>query len=102
MITNGTLSYKTVTGGGIDENGDPIPVTGTWSDPIECFIGPNINKRKYKDRTFSMPTFEILIEMRAFDADIIRMTTERGKDMGEFQVQAIQFLNIANRVKITV
>ena len=101
-MVNGTLQYKTVTGGGLDENGDPIPVNATWSEIIECFIGPNINKRKYKDRTFSMPTYEILIDMQPFDSAMIKLTTKRGKEMGEFQVQAIQFLDVVKRVKITV
>lgn len=32
------LQIKETTGGGYDENGNPIPAVVTWSDPIPCHV----------------------------------------------------------------
>jgi hypothetical protein len=46
--------------------------------------------------------YEILIEMQPFESDRIRLTNNRGKVLGEFQVQNVQFLDLVGRVKIIV
>ena len=103
-MTNGTLQYKTRTAGGFDTNGNPIPATGTWSDPIDCFIQTNqhSNKGKYQDGKFIIAAYTVLIESQEIDTDRVWLITDKGKDMGEFAVQDIRFMDTVGRVKITV
>ena len=66
-MTNGTLQYKSKTGGGTDPTtGDPIAVTGAWSDCIDCFIQTNHHntKGKYIDGKFEIADYTVL--MRTF------------------------------------
>lgn len=41
-----TWSIATITGGGIDENNDPIPATKTWKD-FKCDAQPSIGGNAY-------------------------------------------------------
>ena len=103
-MTNGTLQIRTKTGGGIDANGEAIPATGAWSDDVDCFIQTNghSNKGKYADGKFTIAAYTVLIESQTFNADRIKLVTQNGEELGEFQVQDVQFLDTAGRVKITV
>jgi len=103
-MENGTLQYKIITGGGLDASGDPIQVTEDWSEPIDCWIKTNLHnqKGKYEDGKFTMAKYEVLIELQPFEADRIKLITDKNKDLGEFQIQDCQFLDIAGRVKIMV
>lgn len=104
-MINGTLQYQIRTGGGFNPvNGDPVPATGAWSDYIDCFIQTNThnNKGKYQDGKLTIATYTVLIETQAIDADRVKLVTDRGTELGEFQVQDIQFLDSVGRVKITV
>jgi len=104
-MTNGTLQYKSKTGGGTDPTtGDPIAVTGAWSDCIDCFIQTNHHntKGKYIDGKFEIADYTVLIETQPFDADRVLLITDKGKTLGEFQVQNVEFLDAVGRVKITI
>lgn len=105
MITNGTLQYKIKIGGGIDDNGDPIPVVESWSDPINALITPNSEGKltKYQDGQVVIASYSILIELQDFDHSFIRIANDRTA-LGEYQVLKpnIRHLNLVKRVKITV
>lgn len=106
MITNGTLQYKIKIGGGIDDNGDPIPVEESWSDPIEALITPNSSGKltKYQDGQVVIASYSILIELQDFDHSFIRITNDRADFLGEYLVLKpnIRHLNLVKRVQITV
>jgi hypothetical protein len=106
MITNGTLEYKIKIGGGISDNGDPILVVDSWSDPIKALITPNSEGKltKYQDGQVVVASYSILIELQEFDHSFIRITNDRGDFLGEYQVLKpnIRHLNLVKRVKITV
>jgi hypothetical protein len=103
MTKNGTVSYSTKTGGGF-LNGNPVPVSTVWSDPIDCLftVLAEKNRRIVFDDNSKVAFYEILIEMQPFESDRIRLTNNRGKVLGEFQVQNVQFLDLVGRVKIIV
>ena len=104
MITNGTLQYKTTTGGGISEAGDTIPVIEEWSEPIDCLLFPNSSGKllKYQDGEFVAASYSIHLELDDFEYTSIRITDNRGFCFGEFQVlrQNIYHYTLVNRVKL--
>ncbi len=103
-MKNGTLQYAIVTGGGLDAIGDPIPVVTSWSDPVDCLIITNTRNDKgtYQDGKFTQMAYVVHIDKQPFDAKRVRLTNDRGIELGEFQVQDVQFLDLVRRVKITV
>ncbi len=103
-MVNGTICYQIKTGGGTDTSGDPIPVSSSWSDPVECNIRTNThnNKGTYQGGQFTVSAYEILLEATEFSAERVRITNNRDISLGEFQVQNTQFLDNVGRVKIIV
>jgi len=93
-----------VTGGGFDGNNDPIPVVTSWSDPVDCLIITNTRNGKgtYADGKFTVCAYEIHIDKQPFTSKRIQLTNSRGLDLGEFQVQDVQFLDLVRKVKIIV
>lgn len=106
MVTNGTLQYKITTGGGIDGNGDPIPVNESWSEPIDCLIHQSTSGRlmKYQDGQYVAASYSINLELDSFDSSAIKVVNNQGILIGEFQVlpQNIYKYSFVNRIKITV
>ena len=103
-MKNGTLQYAITTGGGVNTNGDPVPVIAAWSNPIDCLIITNTrnNKGAYQDGKFTVCAYEIHIEKQSFTANRIKLVNSRGDQLGEFEVQDIQFLDLVRKVKIIV
>jgi hypothetical protein len=103
-MTNGSLQYKITTGGGFDENNDPVAVTSEWSDPIECWIEANThsNKGRYADGKFTIAAYTATIDDQPFSADRVQISDSEGTTIGEFAVQGIQRLELAGRIKITL
>lgn len=105
MKTNGELQYKIQRGGGIDEDtGYNIEVESYWSDPIPCLIVKNTrnNKGRYINGSFTIQTYEILIESQEIEANSVRLVNDRGRELGVFPVQDIEYLDVVGRVKISV
>jgi len=108
MIENGTLYYKTVTGGGIDpETGDPIPATSTWSSAVPCYIKPNSTGRlmRYEGGQYVSAAYEVHIEKDpTLDLRLIKIIDAAGALIGEFQIvpQNIQHLEYVERIKIVI
>lgn len=107
MMTNGTLQYKTIQGGGINpETGDPIPVLTVWSEPLDCLIIPDQSGflKKYQDGQQVSASYTVLLELQDFEHVNIRLKDNRGKPIGEFQVLPpnIRNMEAVGRLKITV
>jgi len=104
IIVNGVIQRKVQTGGGIDTNGNPARPSFVWDNPVECHI--KVNKRdnlgKQNGNTFTVASYEIIIEPQAFDADVIKITDKSGTDLGEFSVISIEHLEAVETVKILV
>ena len=104
-MTNGLLYYKTTTGGGIDTNGDAVPVVASWSNPLPCHIVPNGGTlRKYQDGEYVAASYAVYLDLQEFDHTTIKLEDSRGRTLGEFQVLKpdIQYLEFSGRVKILV
>ena len=105
MKINGELQYKIQRGGGIDEDtGDNIKVESIFSDPIPCQIIKNTrnNKGRYINGVFTIQSYEILIESQEFNANYVKLINDRGRELGVFTVQDIEYLDTVGRVKISV
>ncbi len=103
IIENGHIQIKTQQGGGI-VGGIPQPVTQTWSEPIACNIRKNKSDHRgtYADGKFHQMTATILVEGNDFDAKRIKVVDNRGKELGEFEIQDIQYLHAVGATQITI
>ena len=103
MQSNGFIQFKVASGGGGRENGNPIPITYTWSDPIECLIKKLKHSHQYcNEGKFVMQGYEVLIETQDFESSIVRLTANKGRVLGEFEVQDISDIERSGRIKIQV
>ena len=107
MRTNGKLQYQVLSPGGIDDNGEPIAPTETWSDAVACSIKTNSDNRKgaYEDGEFRMASFIILLEANAKKnyESIKRIKLMRGAEMlGEYRVICSEPLVTQGRFQIMV
>ena len=103
MRTNGFLRYESISGGGLNEYGEPISAQSSWSDPLPCSIKTNSDTRKgkYEDGIFRQASFLILIELKAFPH--LRISLERnGEDLGEYDVLSSEPLTTVGRTQIMV
>ena len=107
MRTNGILQYQRLSPGDIDENGEPIAPTETWSDAIACSIKTNSDNRKgaYEDGEFRIASFIILLEADAkmnYES-IKRISLMRGAEtLGEYRVICSEPLVTQGRFQIMV
>lgn len=103
MQYNGTIQYRILSGGGLDENSEPIKSDSSWSDPIRClYRSVKHTHGIYQQGKFTDSSYEILIESQEIEVDMVKLTNDRNKMLGEFEVQEIVFLERSGRVKITV
>lgn len=103
MQYNGTIQYKVSAGGGRDPKGNPIPVDSVWSDPVDCLIRTIKHSHDlYREGKFNRSSYEVLLEIQNFNADLVRLTNKKGKVLGEFEVQDAEDIERSGRVKITV
>jgi len=105
IISNGYISAKIKTGGGLDENGNPVRPSSEWGKPISCHIKVNTrnNLGKQNGNTFTIASYEILIEPQPFEAERVKLIDNCGKELGEFSVMyPPEHLEAVGAVKIVV
>lgn len=107
MRTNGTLQYQILSSGIIDDNGEPIAPTETWSDAVACSIKTNSDNLKgvYEDGEFRMASFIVLLEADASRdfVSIKRIKLSRGAEtLGEYRVICSEPLVTQGRFQIMV
>lgn len=106
MMTNGTISFQFVTENGFDANGNPISDATAWSVPaLPCLIRTNQHNQKGKvsNGKFEISAYTIHLEMMdEISAKRVKLVKDLGGDLGEFEIQDIQYLKLVNRIKITV
>lgn len=100
---NGYIEAQTTKGGGF-ENGIPVKSSESWGEKIPCHIHKNMqdNKGNYKDGKFTRYAFVVWFDMREFEAKRVRLTNNRGREIGLFEVQSLDFMDLTQRVKVTV
>lgn len=102
IIENGYISCKIVAGGGLVD-GNPVRQSEAWGEPIICHINTNMqnNKGLSNGNSFTVASYEVLIEEQAFDAKRIKLV-KSNKDLGEFSVLSLEVLGVVGLIKITV
>nr|WP_308570823.1 hypothetical protein [uncultured Prevotella sp.] len=106
-IINGYIQVKQTTGGGM-QNGVPVPVTTTLGDPIPANISKSKSDHKgtYIDGKFVQVQATILIDPQppTFSATTKRIvvTDNMGNQLGDFEIQDITYLDVADVTQITV
>lgn len=101
---NGTIEIKSSNLGGYDEEGNPIPATTVWDNPIPCRIITNNRsvEGRYKDGEFVISSYVVYIDgVGELKADRVRLTRQ-GVLLGEFNVQNNEYLRLVGRNKINV
>lgn len=103
IIQNGLLFTIETIGGGL-LHGIPQKVEERQGDPIPCNIVKNKSDHQgtYQDGKFKQFAATVLIEPQDFTAKRVRLTDNRGEDLGEFEVQDITYLAAVDALQITV
>ncbi len=103
IIQNGYIQIKKQEGGGL-KKGVPQPIVEKWCEPIPCNIRMNRSDHKgtYIDGRFVQTSATILIEENDFEAKRLRVVDNRGRELGEFEIQDIQYLHAVEATQITV
>ncbi len=86
------------------------PLQMRWSEKINCHLVTNThnNKGTYKDGQFVASTYTVFMDM-SHKNDLpetqlfrIRLTSNSGEFLGDFETQKVEYLNLRQRIKITV
>lgn len=105
MRTNGTIQYNIHTGGGFNDDGEPVDSVDVWSDAVECFIRTvsDNSKGRYEDGRFDQASYEVFVESGRIPADANRVRLVRGgTGLGDFTVQGKPLTLTMDRIKIIV
>ena len=110
IIPNGHIEIKVKSGGGMDEDGYPIPVSAVWGEPIRCQIVPNRSTLlgvtgKGTGEPFTVAEYSILMNEDEYPADLfeqIRITDDGGNSLGEYSVKKVRHLRAVSQYEITV
>lgn len=104
IIPNGNISVKIKVGGGIDEHGDPIDPSSSWSEPIPCRY--RLNTSNYKaisdGNAYKDVTYEILIDEQPFSHEQIKLESGFGHILGEFSIRGIELEDTVGVIKMYV
>lgn len=106
IVENGTIQIYSISGGGLDENGNPIKPSEALGEPIPCNWKRNTYEKRgtYEDGVFTSASYIILVDMQTFDECRFRLSDSKGNVLGDYQVRqkGIAFLDYVNCIELTV
>lgn len=113
MIKTGYISFITESGGGYDNDGNPIASTDVNSDYIECNLKTITKKYEFVvDGQYIQAKYSMYVDQDEINnldpaIDLSSLNTVQIKDnnsnyIGTYQVHNLEYLNITKRVKIEV
>lgn len=117
MVNTGYISFVVKTGGGFDDDRNPVEPTDTPSDYIPCNLA--VITKEYKllvDQQYQNASYKIVIDnwviadllgelnIRAYLSALtqIKLRDADENELGTFQIQNREFLDLTQRFKIVV
>lgn len=105
IIQNGFIEPKLKKGGGIDsETGYAIEPESIWGKPIPCQYIHNThnNLGSVNGEHYKIATYTVLIEEQPFCAEQVKLTTLRGREVGEYSIISIEPLVAVDEIRILI
>ena len=108
IFPNGTMKYRLAgTGDDLDKNGFPVADTG-FSGECQCTITASTDNRRgrYDDGQYRNSSYSVTCNLddvpAAFNPTAVSLTHKHKGDLGEFQVQRVEFYEITRTIEIWV
>lgn len=106
IIVNGYIQIKQTTEKGINpDTGHPYKPTSSWGEPIECqYIINKYNAfaQSKVGNVFTEASYQILIEEQAINAESIKLTDNRGNELGVFSVIRVEPLPAVCQLRLWI
>lgn len=107
IIANGYIEFKRkVAGGGISPTtGHPIKVDAySYGAPLACqyIANKQDNLGVIQGEHFRVAIYEILIEERTIDSELLRLSDANGNVIGEYSILSVEPLQAVCEVRILV
>lgn len=106
IVENGTIQVYSMQGGGIDEKGNPVPVTEVLGEPIPCNWKRNTYEKRgtYENGQFTAASYIVLVDMQEFTPCRFLLKDSKGNELGTYEVQqrGIAFLDYVGCIELTV
>lgn len=106
IVGNGYIKVYSISGGGFDENGNPIKPSESLGEPIPCNWKRNTYEKRgtYENGVFTSASYIILLDMRTFEPCRFRLFDSKENVLGDYEVQikGISFLDYVNCIELTV
>lgn len=109
IFSNGTAYFATKSSAiYIDEQGNPVKSTQLYDVECECMINTlSDDKRgRYEDGRYRNCSYSVLIDMdgvgKNFNPQSVKLEHENKGNLGEFQVQRIEYYNLTSSIEIWV
>ena len=105
FITNGSVSYKFKTGGGLDPvTGFPVPATSTWGEDIPCrwtTVSLNLLARDIEEH-YIEAKYAIYVAGKRLPSEQLKLGDNDGNVLGEFSVISYEYMELNGMTKILV
>jgi hypothetical protein len=100
----GYIQSKTIVGGGLNEHGEPVRGTESWTEKVECTYKPLSRKdnERYSDGQFVLCEYEIIVSDMDFVSKEIQLLDENESLVCAKPVVSIFKLSTVQRQKIVV
>ena len=109
IFPNGTLRFASATAGGdLDEHGNPVPATDADMNEVQCTINVSQENRSgsYEDGRYKNYSYSVTCNLEdvgeTFNPRTVQLVHENKGNLGDFQVQRIEYYKLTGTVEIWV
>lgn len=106
IVGNGHIQIYSISGGGVDEGGNPVKPIETLGEKIPCNWKRNTYQKRgtYENGVFTAASYIILVDMQEFEPCRFRLSDSKGNVLGDYEVRrkGISFLDYVNCIELTV
>lgn len=105
LTANGTVKFKTKTGGGIDATtGYPTAATVTWSTAVDCRwdkVNENLQAKEQGEPIVQV-NYTVYLAQATLPSEQIELFDGSGVSLGEYSVISAEYIDTKGVTKITV